>query len=474
MKKIKSVHFTGIKGVGMTPLAIIARQAGIKVTGSDLPEEFITDASLKKAGINVSSGFAPADIGNPDLLITTGAHGGLNNPQVLEAQKRGIQVWTQGQAVGEFMSGEIFGREFRGISVAGSHGKTTVTAIIATILKESNLDPSYLIGTSEIASLGLPGHFGIGKYFVSEADEYATDPELDKTPKFMWQHPEIAVITNIELDHTDLYENVDELRKDFLKFINSLDEKTTVIVCGDDRESHKLIEEAKSKNITTYGFSASNDYVIEKFKEDNGRIYFWVSTKGTNLGEFVVGLSGEFNGLNSLAAIVASIEAGLTPSKIRESISKYQGSRRRFELIGKLESGAILYDDYAHHPTEINKTLKAFRNGFEKKKIVCIFQPHTFSRTKALLKDFIKAFSYADSVILTDIYSSLREEQDPSISSEILAREMSLVHNNVKYASNLADVVKYITQENFDDEFLLVTMGAGDIYKIKDKLEFQK
>ena len=179
MNKIKNIHFLGIKGVGMTPLAIIAKEAGFKVSGCDLDEEFITDAPLERAGIKSLVGFSEEHLLACDLLITTGAHGGFENIEVIKAKQLGIPVWTQGQAVGKFMDGELLKDVFEGISVAGSHGKTTTSAMIATILKENKQDPTFLIGTGDIPSLGSSGHFGKGKYFVAEADEYATEPKYD-------------------------------------------------------------------------------------------------------------------------------------------------------------------------------------------------------------------------------------------------------------------------------------------------------
>ena len=369
------------------------------------------------------------------------------------------------------MRGEIFGRNFQGISVAGSHGKTTTTAMIATVLKSSNLDPSYLVGTSEISSLGLPGHLGNGKFFVAEADEYATEPQYDKTPKFLWQHPEILVVTNIELDHPDFFENTDAMRESFLSFIDNVSPSGILIICGDDEENKKIIKKINTK-VITYGFSPNNDYFIEKFKEDSERSFFIVNSKGTSLGEFMLNIPGDFNILNALAAVITGIEAGISIEKIKNGIKDYRGARRRFEYIGRLASGAMLFDDYAHHPTEIKKTLKAFHENYKNKKIICIFQPHTYSRTKALFEDFMNAFSSADIVIIADIYSSLREEKDETVSSELLVKQMTTIHNNVRHVRGIGDVVEYISKNKFDDNNIIVTMGAGDIYKISEKLEF--
>src|SRR5476651_368276 len=188
MKK-KSIHFVGIKGVGMTPLALVAKEAGFVVSGSDVGEEFITDEILRESEIIPLIGFSSEHIASPDLVITTGAHGGYDNVEVQTAKEKPIPVITAGEAVGQFMAGEVLGRTFKGISVAGTHGKTTTTAMIATIMKETGFDPSFIIGTGNVGSLGTPGHFGKGKYFVAEADEYATEPKYNKTAKFLWQHP---------------------------------------------------------------------------------------------------------------------------------------------------------------------------------------------------------------------------------------------------------------------------------------------
>ena len=472
MNKIKSIHFVGIKGVGMTPLAIIAKEAGIKVTGSDIEEKFITDDFLKNAKIVLFVGFSKDHIRNPDLIIATGAHKGLNNIEVLEAKKRGIPVWTQGRAVGEFMKGDLFKREFFGISVAGSHGKTTTTAMIATIFKENNLDPSFLIGTGSVPSLGAPGHFGKGKYFVAEADEYATEPESDLTPKFLWQNPKIEIFTNIEFDHPDIYKSVDEIREDFLRFANKIPKDGILIAGGDDKQIKELLKDYSGAKVT-FGFSPVNDYVLEKVRYEDGKMFFWISAKGTSLGEFPLNAIGGFNISNALASIIAGVEVGLSLQNIKKAIGKYNGSKRRFEFIGRLKTGAKVFDDYAHHPTEIKKTLSAIRKNYSKSKIVCIFQPHTYSRTKALFSDFVTSFYDADTVILMAIYPSLREEKDSTVSSELLAQKISQTHRDVLFLPDESSVVEYIDKKKYGDNTIIITMGAGDVYKISEKLDFR-
>ena len=469
MKKLR-VHFVGIKGVGMTPLAIIAKEAGFVVTGSDVDQEFITDAALKKAGITFFSGFSAEHVDKVDLVIASGAHK-LNNVEVQAAEISGKQVITQGEAVGLFMKGKIFDKDFTGISIAGTHGKTTTSAMVATVLKDAGLDPTYVIGTGDVGSLGQPGHFGKGRYFVAEADEYITDPHGDRTIKFMWQQPQIAVITNIEYDHPDVYESLDDVHGAFLAFANQLSEKGALIVCGDDKEIQRLLTVYPRKAIT-YGFSPTNDYVITRSSISGEQTFFWVSAHGTELGEFAVRASGDHNALNALATVIVGLELGLPVEKIKKGLLAFRGSKRRLEFMGDLITGAKVYDDYAHHPTEIKTTLQALRKQYEKKKIVCIFQPHTYSRTKMLLNDFSKSFTVVDSVVLTDIYASAREQVDDSVSSLKLAELMAGQHKEVLYLATLSDVVKYIDQSRFRSDTVIVTMGAGDVYKIHGELNF--
>lgn len=466
MKKVKSIHFVGIKGVGMTPLAIIAKEAGIAVTGSDIEEDFITSEGLKRAKVVPFVGFSKENVGDVDLVIVSGAHDGFDNVEAQVARGRGIRVISQGEAVGLFMQGEIFGKKVEGVSVLGSHGKTTTTAMIATVLKDAGLDPSYVIGTGDIPSLGSPGHFGRGKYFVAEADEYVTEPKYDKTIKFLWQHPKLAVFTNIEFDHPDIYDSIDKVRNGFAAFANSLFKDGILIANGDDMETGELLKELEDVKFLTYGLSSKNDFFAERLSFSGEKTFFWVTARGTSLGEFSINVSGTHNVLNALASIASCVELGLPVEKIKSGLSNFVGSKRRFEYVGQLKSGALAFDDYAHHPTEIKKTLEAFRKRFPKKKIVCIFQPHTYSRTKSLFEQFKTSFSDANTVILANIYPSLREKPDPHVSSERLAQEIAKVRSDVIFLPKLSDVVEYIDKIQPDRGTILVSMGAGDIYKI--------
>jgi len=472
MKKLR-IHFVGIKGVGMTPLAIIAKEAGFTVSGSDIEDEFITDPVLKRAGIVPYIGFSKEHVLSPDLVIITGAHNGFDNVETKEAQKRHIKVITQGEAVGLFMNGEIFGKKFIGISIAGTHGKTTTTAMVATILKENKLDPSYIIGTGDVGLFGAPGHLGKGKYFVAEADEYATEPKYNKKAKFLWQFPKIQVITNIEFDHPDIYSSIDDIRKCYLEFSNQLPKNGILIACGDDREVKKLLKDYQG-NVISYGFNSDNNYVLENVHISGMHMFFSISSNGMLLSDFMLKVVGEHNALNALASIIVSLECGLSIDKIKNGLLTFNGSKRRLEFIGELLTGAKVYDDYAHHPTEIRKTLTTLRKQYPNKKIVSVFQPHTYSRTKTLFNEFSRAFDNIEdlSVIVSDIYASLREQADQEITAKKLVDAIMLSKQDVQYLSSLDNVIQYINQKRLRSDTILVTMGAGDIYKIHSQLKF--
>lgn len=468
MSKIKFIHFVGIKGVGMTPLAIIAKEAGARVTGSDIEDKFITEDLLKKAGIRVLVGFSSAHLKNPQLVVTTGAHGGFDNPEVLEAKRKKIKVITQGEAVGVFMNGAIFGKKFTGISVTGTHGKTTTAAMVATILKENKLDPSFVVGTGNIPSLGSSGHFGNGKYFVTEADEYMTEPKYDKTIKFMWQDPKIIVITNIEFDHPDAYKTIDDVRIACEKFAQKLGSTGILVTSKDGPEVNKLLKGYSGK-VFTYGKRSDNDFVVRNIEFKDGKTNFDILSYGRTMN-IKLNVFGEHNAINATGAFVVGLTIGLSPGDVKKGLLAFKGTKRRSEFVGILKSGAKLFDDYAHHPTEIQNTLSGFRQSFPKSKLVCIFQPHTYSRTKSLFEQFSKSFIDVDTLILTNIFSSLREKKDPSVSSELLAKETKKHIKKVHFMPELSDMVEYINKQKYGKDTIVITMGAGDVYKIAEQL----
>lgn len=415
----KRIYFVGIKGVAMASLAIWAKESGKVVAGSDVGEEFPTDEELKKAEIEVHERFDESHITafQPDLVIYTGAHGGRDNPQVVYAKEHDIPSFPHGQALGLAIAGK------RQIAVAGSHGKTTTAAMIATILTEAGLDPSYAIGCGSIRGLGAAGHAGKGDWFVAEADEYVTDPGHDQTPRFLWQKPEVLVVTNIDYDHPDVYPDILAVQQAFAKLQK---QSKFTFVSADDEASSVL---RRAGNVATFGLS-------EK------------------LNELKLQIPGRHNMLNAQAAIAACGRIGIDWEVIKRGLERFGGTKRRFEKLKEVR-GALIYDDYAHHPKEIEATIAAFRDRYPKKRLIVVFQPHTYSRTKALFSDFSKALSKADIALITDIYASARETQR----EEGLAQRLGGL-----YAPTRKDVSEWLHKELKEDD-IVVFMGAGDIYQ---------
>ena len=462
MKK-KHIHFVGIKGVGMTALAIYAKEKGYFVTGSDVDEEFVTDFMLNKFKIPVASGFEKFDKNfHPDLAIVTGAHGGMTNPEAISLSLAGVEVITHGQALGRFMKGTL------GISVAGVGGKTTVSAMAATVLTQAGLQPSYAVGVGSINPLGQPGHYGQSKYFIVEADEYASCPKTDLTPRFLYQEPTIEIITNIEYDHPDLYKTFEDTKTAFTSFINKLPQNDGLLIINKDNANNNKMLASIARKFITYGFSGDADYQIERIRFSEGQTYFTVKNGNLKLGDFTIKTPGKFNALNALSVIILGIQLGIPVARLQRLVPEFLGTKRRFEFIG--EKNCIkLYDDYAHHPNEIQMTLMAIRQWFPKTKIICIFQPHTYSRTKALLPQFARSFGFADRAFILPIFSSAREVEDLSINSSILTCEISKFHPQTTYVSNNNILLDSLGKE-LDNNSLIITMGAGDIYKLDDQI----
>lgn len=477
---IKKIYFVGIKGVGMAPLAILSKQAGFVVSGSDIDESFITDEYLTKEGIYPLIGFNKNNIINfignsfkeEVLVISTSAHQGFDNPETKYAKDNGIRVMGQGEAVGRFMSGEVLERsDLEGLSIAGTHGKTTITAIFATVLSTLGLNPSYIIGTGEIFPLGAPGHYGKGSIFVAEADEYVSEPNFDKIPKFLYQNAKFAVINNIDFDHPDYYKSIEDVENAFSEFAKKVKKGGIIYLNGDSQRTLRIKDNIKSSVKTvTYGSSEKNDFHIKDFSEQTANSCFYVETGSMDLGKFELSIRGFHNAKNCLPIISFLLELGMPIEKIKKALLEFKGTKRRFELKGKDINGNILIDDYAHHPNEIKATLSAVKNVYRGKKIVCIFQPHTYSRTKALLYDFVASFFDADNLILLPIYASLREKKEEDFSSNDLFEEFKKIRQNVQFLSENRYVIEYIKKNLTGGNFVIVTMGAGDVYKLSDKL----
>lgn len=476
--KISKIYFVGIKGAGMTPLSIIASQAGFEVRGSDISDEFITDSSLKEHNLQIDVNFDEKAVssffdGTPKnccLLVTTGAHKGFDNPQAVWAKANGIKVLSQGQALALFMDGEIFERDFKSIAVAGSHGKTTISSLLATTMKGYGLDPTYSVGTSEVFPLGSPGHYGLGEYFIAEADEYASEPVYDKTSKFLYMNPSYAIFNNIDFDHPDIFSTIEEIEDVFLKFAENIKSHGILLVNGDDRKlAHFKEKVSKDIKVITYGENNSCDYTINQIVAQGLESRFNVLKKGVELGHFELSVPGMHNAKNALSVIALMSELGFESEKIRICLKEFRGTKRRSELVGQTQYGSVVYDDYAHHPKEISTTISSLKQAYPNKKLVCIFQPHTYSRTKSLLDEFSSAFLNAHETLLLPIFKSARDTEKDVISQDEYQRGFEAL-TNAKFFSNFEDVIEYVGQTLTSNEYLIVTFGAGDVYKIARKI----
>ena len=457
-KSESCIYFVGIKGVAMTALALFLKERGNTVEGSDTSAIFPTDELLISSHIPVKKGFSPDNIpDNCTKVIYTGAHGGQENPEVLEAMKRGIPCVSHGVALGSYMD------DYRGISIAGCHGKTTTTAMTSKILTYAGLDPSYAIGCGIVSGLGFPGHSGHGEWFVAEADEYITDPGRDMTPRFYWQKSEIFVVTNIDFDHPDVYQNLYDVQKTFTNYLQ-LNTKLKTLIYNENDEPSKILNLGISKNVTTYSYGekATADFVISDIEKTRGTTSWTGIFRGKRVGRFSLRVPGIHNIYNASAALLVGYAAGITWPVLKQAIAAYEGSKRRFELIGESKTTRF-YDDYAHHPTEINAILSALRTWYPHEYIVAVFQPHTYSRTQALLTEFTQSFQNVDTVIITDIYGSAREKDTGTVTGKTITDAMQNIHSDARSAPTFSQVSKILrTLKKTPD--IVIFMGAGDIY----------
>lgn len=454
LSKVKHIHFVGVKGVGMAGLAIIAVEMGKTVTGSDVEEEFITQKALEEKKIKIFHNFATDHITkNIDLVVTTGAHQGYDNPEVLKARELGVQVISHAEALGQFMQ-----LKKNRIAVSGTHGKTSTTAMVAHILSRAGYDPAYLAGTGSINSLGLPAHWGKGDYFVAEADEYVTEPVHDMTPRFLWQKPTILVITNIEYDHPDVFPDIDAVRNAFILLAKKVPDNGVIIASIDSPEVERTLQ-GIDKRLIWYGFSPRAEYRIIDSK---------IIHNQREVCTLKLGVSGKHNMSNAVSALLAATETGVSWQNAASYLADYTGAGRRFEFVGKIGE-TELYDDYAHHPTEIRATLQMVKEIYHTYPVICVFQPHTYSRTKALFAEFAASFNKADEVILTDIFASAREKPNPEVTAEKLSEATKMHHSRAVYCSTLDGVVEYL-RPNLGAKQIIITLGAGDVYKIHEKL----
>jgi UDP-N-acetylmuramate--alanine ligase len=443
------VHLVGIGGAGLSAIATVLLQQGYTVSGSDMQDSEAV-VRLRELGAEVTIGHRPENITTPDVVVISSAIP-ANNPEVLEAQARQIPVLKRPAWLGNMMTDK------RGIAIAGTHGKTTTTAMVAMILEQADLSPTYIIG-GFVPQLNNNAAAGKSNLFVIEADEY------DHT--FLSLKPEIAIITNIEHDHPDIYPTEASLHQAFTDFVNLIPAHGQVFVCGDDYGVQKLL--SKMPNAITYGFDATNTWQAVNIRaNDRGSYNFEVQYAGNIITSQPVTLTipGLHNVRNGLAALIVATKLGVSIAEATHTLSEFSGATRRFELKGEVK-GITIIDDYAHNPTEIKATLAAARTRFGERPLWAVFQPHTFSRTILLLEQFAAAFDRADHVILLDIFPS-REKDDGSVSSaDVVAR---MEHPDARYLGQMTEAITYL-QDHLSPGDVLITLGAGDGYKVGETI----
>ena len=440
MKKIgvhSHVHFIGIGGISMSGLAHILLMRGIKVTGSDRTESNITEI-LKNDGAEIYIGQRAENIQNPDLVVYTAAISD-DNPELCEARNKNIETIERADFLGELM------KEFKmPVSISGTHGKTTTTSMLSTVLLHAGEDPTILVG-GELNSIGGNYHVGTDKYLIFEGCEY-----VDSFLKF---NPYSAIILNIEEDHLDYFDGIEQIKESFNKFMRKIPKEGFVVVNADDPNVMNSTHDVECE-IITYGKSGDYSYKNESF-DNNGYGNFDVYFKDEKIAHIQLSIGGKHNISNATAVFAVASKLGINPDIIAEGIKKFTGTKRRFEYKGTF-NGAKVFDDYAHHPTEISATLDAAKK-MEHNKIWVVFQPHTYTRTNALFNQFIEALAPFDNVIITDIYAA-REKNTIGISSKSLADKIK----NARYISDFSEISEHL-KANVSENDIVITMGAGTI-----------
>jgi UDP-N-acetylmuramate--alanine ligase len=447
-----NVHMIGIAGCGMRALAEMLTGKGAVVSGSDMASNAATER-LVESGLTVSIGQCGDNIPADCELVVYSAAIKEGNPELIAAGERGIEVVKYSRMLGRMMA------QSAGIAIAGTHGKSTTSGMVAYVLHAGGFDPSYVVGAT-VDQLGGPSGVGRGKHFVAEACEF------DRS--FLNLEPKYAVILNVEEDHPDCYRDLDEIIEAFRQFAAKVPPDGLVVVNGDDRDALKCVSDA-SAEVETFGLDDSCTWQGVDIEIDDGLVTMTVTMKKQEFCRLKVPLPGLHNAYNSLAAVAILHHAGVDPEKIVSLMGKYTGARRRMTLKAVVD-GITVLDDYAHHPTEIQVTLKAIRDYYKPNRLICVFQPHQHSRTRFQLKDFARSFGEADQVILPDIYFVRDSEREKDyISSDDLVAQIRLHGGVAIYLKTFKEIVSRL-HDIVETGDLVVTMGAGNVWEVADEI----
>jgi UDP-N-acetylmuramate--alanine ligase len=440
------IHFVGIGGIGMSGIAELLLNLGYKVSGSDLQTSEITER-LKELGGIIFTGHGADQISGADVVVTSSAVG-RQNPEVLAAGRISIPVIPRAEMLAELM------RLKYSVAIAGAHGKTTTTSMVASVLAQGGLDPTVVIG-GKLKSIGSNAVLGKGDFIVAEADE--------SDGSFLKFSPAIAVVTNIDREHLDYYQDLETIKAVFLDFIDRIPFYGLAILCLDNESIQDLIPKIK-KRYTTYGMSSQADFQIRDVEFEKRRSCFSVFRQGHKLGRFTLNLPGIHNVYNATASIATGVELDVPMDAIASALQTLEGVQRRLEIKGET-CGITVVDDYGHHPTEIKTTLQAIEECWPDNRKVIVFQPHRYTRTQALFDDFTRSFYQSDVLLVLPIYAA-GEQKIEGLTGRKLCEEIKAHgHKEVVYAEGKKDAVTYL-KENLKPGDVLLTLGAGDVWKV--------
>lgn len=454
LKDFKHIHFIGIGGIGVSAIAEIVKSRGVKASGSDMKESDVT-INLRNQGIDVFIGHNAENIKDADLIVYSTAVS-MENPEIVAAKEKGIPVITRSQALGLMLT--EYGTS---IAVSGTHGKTTTTSMVSLILDHAGMDPTVLVG-GILNEYQSNARIGKSDNVVTEACEYM-DSFLDLKPM-------VEIILNIDSDHLDYFKDIDHIAKSFGVFADNL-KPNGFIVAYDSNPFVKSVTDNRDDKVVSFGYNETSDFYAKNisFNELGHPSYDLYSKENGYERRIELGVPGEHNVANSLAAIACCINLGVSLDSIEQTLESFNGTQRRFDIVGKSKDGYMVVDDYAHHPTEIKATLAAAQH-LEHKKIWCLFQPHTYTRTMALLDEFADAFNDADNVVFAEIYAA-REKNIYKLSSKKLLEDLKERHpdKDAFYFDSFEKIADFV-KNNAASGDIVITMGAGDIYKVGEML----
>jgi UDP-N-acetylmuramate--alanine ligase len=449
-KRDTRIHFVGIGGIGMSGIAEVLLTLGYAVGGSDLKESDTT-RRLTQLGATIKYGHDAAHLDHADVVVISSAVK-PSNPEVQAARLRGIPVIPRAEMLAELM------RMKYGIAVAGSHGKTTTTSLVATVLHQAGLDPTSVIG-GQLPSLGSNARLGDGDYLVAEADE--------SDGSFMKLTPTVAVVTNIDPEHLDHYGSLAALKRTFADFINKVPFYGLAVLCLDHEHVQALLPEVEKRHVT-YGFAPLAQFRALDVEHDGLRTRFTAMVRGRTLGRVELAMPGRHNVLNSLAVLAVADFLGVDFAVYQRALASFSGVRRRFSVRGEAD-GIMVVDDYGHHPAEIRATLAGARSGFRERRLVVAFQPHRYTRTRDLMGEFARAFNEAELVAVADIYAA-GEEPIAGISSARLVDEMRASgHSGAFHVPKRADVAAALLPLLRPGD-IVITLGAGDVWTVGEEI----